>query len=134
MVRQDVEQYEATPALRLPVKALRLIAELLDVMAQGQPVAILKQSQDVTTQEAAQILNVSRPYLIKLLSDHKIPFHTLGKHRRMRLDDVLRFQSAQRAQSLSALLVERSALADAPDAVWHDADDVFDDLDSGNAR
>jgi len=133
MVREDVGCYEAAPVLKLPVKVLRVFADLLEAMSHGQPVSILPQSTDVTTQEAARILNVSRPYLIKLLSEHKIPFHKLGKHRRIRLDDVLHYQAAQRAASLRAVLVERSALADTPDAVWHDADDVFNELGLGNA-
>lgn len=133
VIRQDAAQYEATPVLKLPVKVIRLIAELLDVMSQGQPVAMMKLSQDVTTQEAAEILSVSRPYLIKLLKDRKIPFHLLGKHRRILLDDILKYKTDRRAASVEHMLEERISMANSDDAVWHDADSVFGELDAKNA-
>jgi len=133
VVRQDAAQYEATPVLRLPSKVIRLIAELLDVLSQGQPVAIMKLSQEMTTQEAAEILNVSRPFLIKLLAGKKIPFHKLGKHRRIRIDDILKYKADRRAESLREVLEERISVANSDDAVWHDAESVFGELDANNA-
>lgn len=94
---------DGAPILRLPPKVLRMFADMLGAMSQGQAVTILPRSMEVTTQEAAMILNVSRPYLIKLLNEKKIPFHKLGKHRRIRLEDVLKYKTERREASLTAL-------------------------------
>ena len=109
IVEDGVERLvDGAPILRLPPKILRMFANMLGAMSQGQPVTILPRSMEVTTQEAAMILNVSRPYLIKLLTEKRIPFHKLGKHRRIRLEDILKYKEERREISLSAL----QALAD----------------------
>lgn len=104
VVEDGVERLvDGDPILRLPPKVLRMFADMLGAMSQGQPVAILPRSMEVTTQEAAMILNVSRPYLIKLLTEEKIPFHKLGKHRRIRLEDILKYKADRQELSLVAL-------------------------------
>ncbi len=109
IVEDGVERLvDGAPILRLPPKILRMFANMLGAMSQGQPVTILPRSMEVTTQEAAMILNVSRPYLIKLLTEKRIPFHKLGKHRRIRLEDILKYKEERRETSLNAL----QALAD----------------------
>lgn len=109
IVEDGIERLiDGAPILRLPPKILRMFANMLGAMSQGQPVTILPRSMEVTTQEAAMILNVSRPYLIKLLTEKRIPFHKLGKHRRIRLEDILKYKEERRETSLNAL----QALAD----------------------
>lgn len=109
IVEDGVERLvDGAPILRLPPKVLRMFADMLGAMAQGQPVTILPRSTELTTQEAAMILNVSRPYLIKLLTEGKIPFHKLGKHRRICQEDVLKYKAERQKLSLDAL----QALAD----------------------
>lgn len=104
LVNDDVERLpDGAPVLRLPPKVLRLFADMLGALSQGKPVAILPQELDVTTQQAAMFLNVSRPYLVKLLEEGKIPFHKVGKHRRIRFDAVMKFKNDQRENSLTAL-------------------------------
>ena len=104
IIEEGVERsLDGAPILRLPPKVLRLFADMLGAMSQGQPVAILPRAMEVTTQEAAMMLNVSRPYLIKLLTENKIPYHKLGKHRRIRLEDVLHYKATRREASLAAL-------------------------------
>jgi excisionase family DNA binding protein len=104
IIEDGVEQLgDGAPLLRLPPKVLRLFADMLGAMAQGQPVAVLPQSMEVTTQQAAHFLNVSRPYLIKLLTENKIPYHKLGKHRRILLEDILKYKSERRDASLKSL-------------------------------
>src|SRR5579872_4430600 len=72
LVEDGVERLtDGTPLLRLPPKVLRLFANVLGTLSQGKPVAVLPQSMDLTTQQAAMLLNVSRPYLVGLLESGK---------------------------------------------------------------
>jgi excisionase family DNA binding protein len=80
------------PDIVLPASVFRLLKGILAEMAQGHGVALLPIHAELTTQQAADLLNVSRPYLIRLLEDRKIPFRLVGQHRRVRFEDLLAFQ------------------------------------------
>jgi excisionase family DNA binding protein len=104
LVEDGVERLtDGAPLLRLPPKVLRLFANILGALSQGKPVAVMPQSMDLTTQQAAMLLNVSRPYLVGLLESGKIQFHKVGKHRRVSLEDVLKFKEERRQASAEAL-------------------------------
>lgn len=95
----------------LPPQLADLLIRAVQMLADGQAVTIAPHRTTLTTQEAAEILGVSRPTLVKLLEEDKIPFTQPGRHRRVQLADLLAFQQRQvqvRAQALTEL-------ANAPD-------------------
>ena len=94
---------DGAPLLKLPPKVLRLFADLLGSLAQGKAVAIMPKELDITTQEAAMFLNVSRPYFVGLLESGKIKFHKVGTHRRVRFEDVVRYKEERQRMSEEAL-------------------------------
>ncbi len=84
--------------LVLPKSATRLIAHLLTEMAQGNAVTVIPVHANLTTQEAADFMNVSRPFLIGLLEAGKIPFAKVGSHRRIRFEDLMKFKTSTEAR------------------------------------
>jgi excisionase family DNA binding protein len=74
--------------LTLPRAATRLLHYLLTQMSLGNAVTLIPIHAELTTQEAADYLNVSRPYLIKLLNAQRIPYHMAGTHRRIKFTDL----------------------------------------------
>lgn len=103
IVEDGVARLEDSPLLKLPPKVLRLFANLLGALAQGKAVAVLPKELDITTQEAAMYLNVSRPYFVRLLEEGKIPFHKVGTHRRVSFEDVVKYKEARREMSRNAM-------------------------------
>jgi len=89
--------------LRLPHAVYEVIAQAITAMRAGRAITIAPLAQRLTTQEAADLLGVSRPTLVKLLEDRKIPFEQPGRHRRVRLDDLLAYQDQRRIERSSML-------------------------------
>ncbi len=79
-------------------------------MAQGNAVTIIPTHAELTTQEAADFLNVSRPYLVKLLDKRKVPFHKVGTHRRIKFADLVAYKKIFESERDSILeeLAEQS--------------------------
>lgn len=80
-------------ALVVPREAMVLLAQILGYLANGEGVNVMPDSAELTTQQAAEFLNVSRPYLIKLLETEQIPFRRVGTHRRIRFRDLRLYRS-----------------------------------------
>jgi excisionase family DNA binding protein len=89
--------------VELPMSALRLLMDVLNELAAGNAVKVVPVHAELTTQEAADMLNVSRPHLVKLLEEGALPFHKVGKHRRVRFADLMQFKSARDQASEEAL-------------------------------
>ncbi|WP_374611998.1 helix-turn-helix domain-containing protein [Sphingorhabdus sp.] len=87
--------------LPLPKAITPLLIRLLTEMANGNAVTLMPVHAELTTQEAANLLNVSRPHLVRLLEEKKIPFHKAGTHRRVKFVDLeaykARFEQERRA-------------------------------------
>ena len=79
--------------LELPAGAVALLMDILEAMAAGQGVSLIPENAELTTVQAAGVLNVSRPYLIKLLQENAIPHRKVGKHRRIRMEDVMAYKT-----------------------------------------
>ncbi len=94
------------PSIRIPTSAAQVLVDVLEQMAQGRKVASLPLHSELTTQAAADLLHVSRPFLISQLEIGLIPFHTVGSHRRILLEDALAYKKQlirRRLKTLSKL-------------------------------
>ncbi len=95
--------------IELPAGAVTLLLDILGAMASGQGITIIPEDAELTTVQAADILHVSRPFLIKLLDEGKIPYRRVGKHRRIRMEDVMNYKRAidqQREAVLDQLVAD----------------------------
>ena len=87
----------------IPTRALHLLALILDNMAQGKAISLVPTDSELSTQQAADLLNVSRPHVVKLVEDGVIPFKKTGTHRRILVRDLLAYQAQQRRTQQEAL-------------------------------
>jgi excisionase family DNA binding protein len=103
----DAEQEDP---IQLPAGAVAMLMDILGAMAAGQGITLIPEKAELTTGQAADVLNVSRPYLVKLLEAGEIPFHKVGKHRRVLMEDVIRYKEASDRERETALdqLVEEA--------------------------
>ena len=102
---QAVEVQIGDQTLTLPAALAHLLGQVAAGVAQGHPLAVIALDEQLTTQEAADLLGVSRPFLIReWLDTRQLPYRLVGQHRRLRLGDVLNFQRTDRQR--------REALAD----------------------
>jgi|SRR5690554_882777 len=92
--------------LVLPGHVLQILLDVLAEISQGNAISLIPYHQEISTQEAANLLNVSRPFLVQLLEEGKLPFRKVGAHRRVKLQDLLSYKEKtddHRRQSLDEL-------------------------------
>ena len=77
--------------IQVPKRAYLLLIEIVELMAQGKSIHLLPGDSELSSQQAADILNISRPYLVKLLENGEIPFTKTGTHRRVKLSNVIEY-------------------------------------------
>ena len=94
----------------VPESALEFLLKFLHSLSKGEAVSILPLGSEMSTQQAADILNVSRPHLVKLLEDDKIPYHKVGSHRRIKAEDLIEYK-AKRDEEREGLLDELASQA-----------------------
>lgn len=113
---QQIDFHDEKGAVRtvsIPTSALRLLLDILTEIGQGNAVSIIPIHAELTTQEAADVLNVSRPFLVQLLEKGEIPFHKIGTHRRVRYQDVIAYKNridAERRRALDELAAQAQEL------------------------
>ena len=93
-LRLSVKDGEQERPIELPAAVVLLLRNILEAIASGRGVTIIPDNAELTTVQAADMLNVSRPYLIKLLDGKAIPHRKVGKHRRIRVEDVVAYKAA----------------------------------------
>lgn len=95
--------------IEVPVAALRMLVDILTNMAAGNAMSLVPIHAELTTQQTADFLNVSRPYVVGLLERGELAHHKVGTHRRVRFSDLMAYKQAQLSKS-KARLVELAKL------------------------
>jgi excisionase family DNA binding protein len=99
--------------ITLPLAALSMLRDILGLMAEGESIALVPQDTILTTQQAADFLNVSRPYFVKLLDDGKLTHRMVGTHRRVLFSDLVKYKEQSmidRREAVEALTAETEEL------------------------
>jgi len=94
--RLEFEISDTGEVITIPRKALKLLTVVLSNMTEGRGSSLLSVDAELTTQQAADFLNVSRPRVVQLLDNEKIYYKMVGTHRRILLEDLLKYQASQK--------------------------------------
>ena len=109
-LKLQIVDADSEEIIELPASAVALLLGILRMMARGLGIVLTPLHSELTTRQAADMLNVSRPYLIKLLDAGDIPHHKVGRHRRIRREDVMTYKQKLR-QEREAILEQMIAEA-----------------------
>ncbi len=101
--RDDFHIQVEEESVAVPQSVAKMLLEILAQMAQGNAITMIPSHAELTTQEAADTLNVSRPFLVKLLEQGKLPFRNVGSHRRVLFSDLMEYMQRSKVDRLKAL-------------------------------
>ncbi len=101
----EIEIEETQERIKIPLSALKLLAKILKATSEGIPISIVPIAAELTTQAAAELLGCSRPHVVKLLKSGEIAFTKVGKHRRIKFQDIMKYKAKQKKER-EAYLVE----------------------------
>lgn len=108
-----IVEIESKEKIKVPKAALVLLSKILKAMSEGQPVSIVPIAAEFTTQAAAEFLGCSRPHLVKLLEEGQMPFTKVGRHRRIKFEDLrnykLQMKERQREQIIQLMRLDEEA-------------------------
>ncbi len=88
----EIEIEETNEKIKVPFAAMKLLAKILEATSKGNPISVLPIATELTTQSAAELLGCSRPHLVKLVESGAIPFIKVGRHRRLKYEDVIKYK------------------------------------------
>ena len=91
------------PPIEVPASVAKVVADALNHVQRGEHVRVIADDEEITTQQAADLLNVSRPYLVGLVDRGEIPSRKVGARRRLKLADVLLYRDVDQARRLQAV-------------------------------
>lgn len=100
----EIEIEETNKRIKIPLKALQLLAKILKETSHGKPVSIVPIATEITTQAAAELIGCSRPHLVKLLENGEISFTKVGKHRRIKYQDVINYKRKMKEEQRKLLI------------------------------
>lgn len=100
----EIEIEETQEKIKIPLSALKLLGDILKTMSQGKPFSLVPVATEITTQMAAEMLGCSRPHLVKLLEDGEIDFVKVGKHRRVKFEDVMNYKKKMKKSQKQHLI------------------------------
>ena len=101
----EIEIDETEQRIKIPLRALKLLAKILKATSQGKTISIVPIAKELTTQAAADLLGCSRPHFVKLLESGEIAFTKVGKHRRVKFEDVMKYKAIKKKER-EAYLIE----------------------------
>lgn len=102
-IEVDGDSKGEPPVLLLPPRALRFFADVLRQMAKREPMMLVPQKLELTTQQAAALLNVSRPFVIKEIETGHLKCRLINRHRRIEFEELMRYKEGQKQRSAGAL-------------------------------
>jgi excisionase family DNA binding protein len=99
----DIKIAETGEVIQVPKKAVEFLFVILSNMSQGKSITVIPSNAEVSTQQAAEMLNVSRPFVVKLIDEGRLSSKKVGSHRRILLEDLVKFEKSFKKQRTKAL-------------------------------
>lgn len=100
----EIEIEETSEKIKVPLNALRLLVKILKETSQGNPVSIVPIATEMTTQAAAELVGCSRPHFVKLLESGEMKYTKVGRHRRVKFEDVMNYKKKMKEKQKQLLI------------------------------